>query len=163
MKNKLIYLLIFLNIFYSCSSNSHIEENTRTFTFKRKIQSLNQNKSTTYEDVKVIVTSFEPLVIESEAMEIHYAISSVTNELLEILSFIEIEEFSKYGRPTEKSGWIYNRRTDCFIYGTYTYYENGKVTFTFASKATQILMNNCGDNDGEPYTQTGFAVLLNSF
>jgi hypothetical protein len=158
---KLLILSIVI-VLNSCSLEEDImAQEEHVYTFKKVPK--NSTKNSEIEHVKILINSFSPLTITSQQMEVITAINTDTNATLEILSFIQSKFHStnKNLAPIKRSGWIYNSGTDCFYYGTYTYYENGTVTFTFASASTQSLMNNCGDNDNDPWTDSAFAITPN--
>lgn len=158
---KLSILLCLTALISSCDKDETDTTEETVVVFKKITTSSSQNRNPEFEEIEVVVTSFDPLVIESEEMEVESGISTETDNFLQITSFKDSDYYSKNtasknSQPRTRSGWLYNASTDCFYYGTYTFHDNGSVTFTYADIATQVLMNVCGGTN-DPFTQSGFA------
>jgi len=164
MKKALI-LFLSISFLFSCDKDEIGTTEETVVIFKKINTNSGLNRNSEFEDIEVVVTSFDPLVIESNEMEVITGNSTETENLLQITSFFDAnyntnETESRNALPRERSGWLYNGGTDCFYYGTYTYHDNGTVTFTYADTATQILMNVCGGRS-DPYIESGFARTSN--
>lgn len=158
MKKINFLILIFGTIaLFSCTDNDE-ELNSKevvNLQFRRKSSAVSKNSETLI-NVDVNVLSYTPLEIESdEVMHIKIMMdeSGIKSDGLVLVEDYMNVSNNQSKRLIETSGYIFNSRTQCFMYGTYiTDTDTGKWTFLFALPAVQAQMNKCAPS-GQMYAR----------
>jgi len=156
-KINFLILICSITALFACTNNDEqsISKEVVSLKFKKEFSTTNKN-SDTLVSVDINVLSYAPLVIESnEVKHIQVKVdeSSLKSDgLLLENDYAEIIDNTS-NRLIETPGYIFNNRTQCFMYGTFiTNTETGTWTFLFAVSSVQSQMNVCAPN-GQMYAK----------
>lgn len=137
---RIISVGILLISIFSCENQELDTSEVVSLNFKKELISAKSLDSLEKIDIKII--SYHPLLIESN--EVRAMQLDLEGEIKTIILRKGI-----FNKLTEKSGYLFNGNTNCFMYGTYiTDSDTGHWTFLYATPAVQSVMNVCAGFGG---------------